>query len=99
MTNLGARDGSETPQLYVGFRGSAVDRPVRMLVDFRRVYLAAGESKTVRLTARRDDLAYYDAQKACFVREDIDFDAYIGTDERAAALTAIPFRFAPERAK
>ena len=99
VTNLGTRDGSETPQLYVGFRGSAVDRPVRMLVDFRRVYLAAGESKTVRLTAQRNDLAYYDAQKACFVREDIDFDAYIGTDERAAAQTAIPFRFAPEKAK
>lgn len=97
VTNNGNRAGSETPQLYIGFPGSAVDRPVRMLADFSRVYLAPGESRTVLLTAENRDLAYYDEAAGAFVREDIVYAAMIGTDEQSAGNTRLEFRFSPAR--
>ena len=93
VANTGDRDGSEVPQLYVGFTGSAVDRPLSSLADFKRVYLKAGESRTVFLTAEKSDLAYYDEAKRAFVEEDIAYTAYIGTDEQSAKQTAVDFRF------
>lgn len=93
ITNTGKRSGSETAQLYIGFRDSAVDRPVRTLADFRRVYLAPGESKNVTLTVNKSDLAYYDEEKEKFVEEDIGYTAYIGNCNDKNSLTEIPFVF------
>ena len=96
VENTGDRDGSEVPQLYIGFFNSAVDRPVRMLVDFSKVYLKAGESETVTLRVTKSELAYYNKEAAAFTEEDIEYIAYIGADEQSAARNAIPFRFSDE---
>lgn len=93
VTNKGKRAGCELPQLYVGFNGSAVDRPVKTLLDFKRVYLYAGESKTVLLRAEKTDLAYFDENKNAFVNEDITYTAFIGTDEISAGGNAVEFSF------
>lgn len=92
VTNTGDREGSEVAQLYVGWKNSAVDRPLRSLADFSKVTLKPGESKTVRLEVSKADLAYYDENKG-FVCEDIDMVAYIGTDERSCVSSAVDFRF------
>ncbi len=93
VMNTGARAGSETVQLYIGFNESKVDRPVRALADFRRVYLAPGERKKVTLTVLKSDLAYYDEEKEEFVEEDIVYIAYIGNCNDINSLTEIPFEF------
>ena len=96
VENRGDRAGTEVAQLYIGFSGSAMERPVKTLVDFCRAELAPGERKTVLLTAEKAELAYYDETKQAFVPEDIDYIAYVGTDEQAAGETPIRFRFAEE---
>ena len=96
VENRGDRAGTEVAQLYIGFSGSAVERPVKTLVDFCRVELAPGERKTVLLTAEKEDLAYYDEGKRAFVQEDIDYIAYVGTDEQAAGENPVGFRFGTE---
>lgn len=48
LTNTGEVDGAEVAQLYVRDLFSSVVRPVKELKGFKKVFLAAGESKTVR---------------------------------------------------
>ncbi|MEP7088004.1 MAG: glycoside hydrolase family 3 C-terminal domain-containing protein, partial [Gemmatimonadota bacterium] len=60
VTNTGKRDGDEVVQLYLRDDVASVARPVRQLVRFRRLHLAAGASETVSFTLGADDLAFYD---------------------------------------
>jgi beta-glucosidase len=69
VTNTGQRAGDEVVQLYVGYPGSAVERPVRELKGYARVPLRPGETRTVRMTLRADDLRYWDAEHDRWVLE------------------------------
>jgi len=57
VTNTGPVAGDEVAQLYVGYRGSRVDRAVRDLKAFARVHLEPGETRTVPFEVRAPDLA------------------------------------------
>ncbi|MDR2806118.1 MAG: glycoside hydrolase family 3 C-terminal domain-containing protein [Dysgonamonadaceae bacterium] len=50
VTNTGSRDGAEVVQLYVNDKVSSVETPVKELKGFERVWLQAGETKTVTMT-------------------------------------------------
>jgi beta-glucosidase len=93
VTNTGKRKGGEVVQLYVGWEGSAVDRPVKQLQDFRKVYLDAGEEKTLTLRVSKKNLAYYNENENCFTEEDIAYHAFIGNSSGKKDLTEILFRF------
>jgi beta-glucosidase len=93
VTNTGERRGAEVLQLYVGWNGSAVDRPVRVLRDFEKIWLDAGESREVILSVKKDELGFFDEKKNAFVFEDIEYTAYIGTDEVNCTERAIKFTF------
>ncbi|HVM71050.1 MAG TPA: fibronectin type III-like domain-contianing protein, partial [Anaerolineales bacterium] len=93
VENTGSCSGGEVPQLYVGWQGSAVDRPVKQLMDFGKVYLQPGESANVELAVLKEDLAYYDETRKCFVEEDIPYVAYISNSSDISTAAAIPFRF------
>ncbi|CAF4034413.1 unnamed protein product, partial [Adineta steineri] len=58
VSNIGNVDGSEVPQLYLGFPEEAAEPP-KILRGFERVYLAAGESKIVTLVLRQRDISYW----------------------------------------
>lgn len=60
VTNSGDRDGREVVQVYVAPTTSIVQRAPRELKAFASVALAAGETRTVELVVRREDLAYWD---------------------------------------
>jgi len=60
ITNTGTRAGVEIVQLYVRDRVGVVTRPVKELKGFRRVALAAGETKRITFTLTADALRYYD---------------------------------------
>lgn len=60
VQNAGPMDGEEVVQLYIRDCFSQVTRPVKELKDFRRVSLAAGETKTVVFTVTPDKLEYLD---------------------------------------
>ena len=50
VKNTGSRDGKETVQLYIAPPACGVFRPVRELKGFEKVFLRAGEKKTVEFT-------------------------------------------------
>ncbi|MGA2272578.1 MAG: glycoside hydrolase family 3 C-terminal domain-containing protein [Bryobacteraceae bacterium] len=78
VRNTGKRDGQEVVQLYVQHIGSKVERPIKELKGFQRVALKAGETKTVRLTLKAKDLAYWDMQKKQWVVEDEKVNLMLG---------------------
>jgi beta-glucosidase len=58
VRNDGARAGTTVLQLYAHHRGATVVRPVRQLVDFARVALAAGTSETTTFVVPLQRFAY-----------------------------------------
>ncbi len=61
ITNTGARSGKEVVQLYVlPQKNEFVIRPAMELRAYEKVFLEAGETKTVTFTLDRRAFAYYD---------------------------------------
>jgi beta-glucosidase len=63
VTNTGKVAGAEVVQLYVAAPKSDVERPVRELKDFGKVFLQPGETKPVYMLVGWRDLAYWDTAK------------------------------------
>ncbi|HSD29519.1 MAG TPA: glycoside hydrolase family 3 C-terminal domain-containing protein, partial [Vicinamibacteria bacterium] len=92
VTNTGSRSGDEVVQLYVGFPGSKVDRPVKLLRGFDRVSIAPGKTRRVSLPVRVKDLAYYDAASKAWVVERLEYPVLVGGSSRSSDLLAARFR-------
>jgi beta-glucosidase len=60
VANTGDRAGKHVVQVYASRAGSAVDRPVRWLVGFAPVRLAAGESTEVSIEVPARAFAHWD---------------------------------------
>ena len=60
VTNTGKRDGAEVVQLYIRDLVGSITRPVRELKGFEKVFLKAGESKTVSFKITPELLRFYD---------------------------------------
>lgn len=59
VQNTGALDGDEVVQLYMSLPGSLRVRPIHALKAFKRVHIKAGETVTVTLNFKIDDLAVW----------------------------------------
>jgi beta-glucosidase len=57
VTNTGDRDGFETVQVYFRDCVSSVMTPVKQLIGFQKIFLKAGETKTVSFAFRREDFS------------------------------------------
>lgn len=81
VTNTGKRDAYEVVQLYVHDVFASLARPVRELKNFERIYLKAGESKTVTMTIGKEALSFYD-NEGNLVFEPGEFDIMVGPNSR-----------------
>ena len=77
LSNTGKVDGAEVVQLYIRDVVGSVTRPVKELKGFEKVFLKAGESRTVEFTITPDLLKFYDYNLQ-YVFEPGDFDVMIG---------------------
>ena len=66
LTNKGREDGFEVAQLYVRPMQPAVERPLKELKGFAKVFLHAGESKQVTIPIDARSLAYYTQAKGAW---------------------------------
>ncbi len=88
VKNTGKMAGKEVIQLYVRDLASSLPRPFKELKGFKKVALAAGESKTVILELDERALSFYDPYQSRWVAEPGDFEVLIGSssnDIRARA--------------
>ena len=82
VTNTGAVAGAETIQLYVSDLEASVERPIKELKAFSKVFLQPGETKQVSLTIDHSALSFYNDQTGQWTAEPGDFKALIGTSSR-----------------
>ena len=78
LKNTGKVDGAEVAQLYVSAKNPTIYRPVKELKGFAKVFLKAGESKTV--TIKLDDKAfrYFNVKTDKFEIDGGEYDILIG---------------------
>lgn len=81
VTNASKRDGAEVVQLYIRDLVGSITRPVKELKGFEKIFLKAGESKTVTFKITPELLRFYDYDLKQ-VAEPGDFDVMIGGDSR-----------------
>jgi beta-glucosidase len=91
VTNTGARSGEEVVQLYVGFAGSRVERPAKLLRDYRKVALAPGETKTVPLSVNVRDLAWFNEAANGWEVEPMEYAVLVGGSSKTTDLIQARF--------
>ena len=79
VTNTGKTAGAETVQLYISDLEASVERPVKELKAFQKVYLQPGETRQVSLTIDKRALSFYDEANSQWKAEPGKFEALAGT--------------------
>ena len=82
VTNTGNHSGSEVIQIYSKDIEASVERPLQELVGFEKIHLAPNETKTVSITVKAQDLAFFDPTKHDWIIEPGDFKLLIGGSSR-----------------
>ncbi len=79
VTNTGKMAGAQVMQCYVSDVECSVERPVKELKAFGKVFLEPGETKTVEMLVNNRGFAFYDVEKKAFVVEAGEFVLHVGT--------------------
>ena len=79
VTNTGSMAGAETVQLYISDLEASVERPVKELKAFQKVFLQPGETQQVSLTIDKGALSFYDEANSQWKAEPGTFEALVGT--------------------
>ena len=91
VTNTGKRDGAEVVQLYIRDLVGSITRPVKELKGFEKIFLKAGESKTVTFKITPELLRFYD-YNLNRVAEPGDFDVMIGGNSQLVKSARLTLR-------
>ena len=79
VENTGKVAGAEVVQLYLHDIESSVDRPIKELKGFAKVYLVPGESKQISITLTKRDLSFWDVNTNDWLAETGQFEVLLGT--------------------
>ncbi len=79
LTNTGDRDGAEVAQLYVGCKESRIFRPAKELKGFIRVFLKAGESKSVEIPFDDKTFRYWNVKTDSWEIEGAEYQIFVGS--------------------
>jgi beta-glucosidase len=81
IKNTGLYDGEETVQLYICDLFASVTRPVKELKGFQKVFLIAGEEKSLKFKISACDLSFYDINMN-YRAEPGEFKIMVGTNSK-----------------
>lgn len=82
VSNTGPREGAEVVQLYVEPVSPRLPRPVKELKGFAKVFLKAGETKTVEIPFSARSFAFYDPEGKAWVSEAGQYHLLVGASSR-----------------
>ena len=88
LTNTGKRDGAEVAQLYVAKPDAKVFRPAKELKGFAKVFLKAGESKTVTIPLDDKAFRYWNVLTDRWEVEGGSYQLLVGASVQDIRLTA-----------
>ncbi|NLC17483.1 MAG: glycosyl hydrolase, partial [Clostridiales bacterium] len=89
ISNTGKYDGAEVAQLYVGLENSKIFRPKKELKGFCKVFLKAGETKTVEIPFDDKTFRFYNIAKKQWEIEEGDYAIYIGASSKDIRLQGV----------
>ncbi len=78
LSNTGRRDGAEVAQMYIGAPKERVFGPDKELKGFKKVFLKAGESKTVKIPFDDKTFRYYNTSSNRWEIEPGEYKVFIG---------------------
>jgi len=78
IRNTGKADGAEVAQLYVGKPDAKIFRPSKELKGFAKVFLKAGESKTVTIPLDDKAFRYFNVKTNRFEVEGGEYQIFVG---------------------
>lgn len=87
IKNVGDYDGAETCQIYVSKQESKIYRPVKELKGFIKVFLRAGEQKTVTVPFDDKTFRYFDVDTGRFEREAGNYKIYVASSSEDIRLS------------
>ena len=88
LTNTGSVAGAEIAQLYVAKPDAAVFRPAKELKGFAKVFLKAGESKTVTIPLDDKTFRYWNVATDSWEVEGGSYQLLVGANVQDIRLTA-----------
>lgn len=98
VTNTGSRSGAEAVQIYVGNRTSRIEKPVKTLVNFVKVSLAAGEEKVVTFDLDQRAFSWYNPKIANWQLDNGAYEILVGSSSADIRLNKmIELNWTPER--
>lgn len=77
LTNTGDRDGAEVAQVYVSCKNGKVFRPKKELKGFTKVFLQAGQSKTVTISLDDKAFRYFNVKTDRWETETADYEILV----------------------
>lgn len=80
VANTGACDGAEVVQMYVGLKNAKVFRPSKELKGFQKVFLKAGEQKTIRIPFDDKTFRYWNVLTNQWEIEGGDYQIMVGAN-------------------
>ncbi len=87
VKNTGPVAGAEVAQMYIQDIHASVERPLKELKGFDKVFLEPGESATIEHTIRFRDLAFWDEVKGRWKAETGRFNVLIGSSSQMIELS------------
>jgi beta-glucosidase len=88
IKNTGPVAGAEVVQFYVADTEASVDRPLKELKGFQKIFLFPGESGIANITLTKQDLSFYDETQGTWTAELGTFQIHVGSSSRDIRLTA-----------
>lgn len=85
ISNTGKSNASEVVQLYVHDLEASLERPLKELKGFQKVFLKAGETKDIAITLSPRAFAFWHPEHDAFVVEPGQFEILIGTSSENIA--------------
>ena len=79
LKNSGKMAGSEVTQLYISQPNASVQRPVKELKAFQKIFLKLNETKTVKMAVKVQDMAFYSEKTDSWVVEPGEFVIHLAT--------------------
>ncbi|WP_299766019.1 glycoside hydrolase family 3 C-terminal domain-containing protein [uncultured Dokdonia sp.] len=92
IRNEGTIPSKDVAQMYIGFKNSKVDRPVKLLRDFKKISILPKETKGVELQIPIKDLAWYNPETKSWEIEHMEYEVYVGNSSKKEDLLMTTFQ-------
>jgi beta-glucosidase len=82
LTNTGKMAGAEVAQLYMAPLNPKIDRPVKELKGFEKVFLKPGESASIKLVLENEAFGYFDEKSHQWKTDTGTYEIQMGNSSR-----------------